>query len=101
MKTLLQRGNWFNISFQGSAPTQTKICRKEGGKCVLFSCCFMFDVQLWGLVYTPVFKASMNNGKSGRLWYDSEEGKGRAQPTPSRFDALIVEQVLGRGRGTI
>lgn len=60
--------------------------RREGN--VSSSSCFTFDLQLWGHVYIPVLKASMNNGKSGRLWHDSEEGKGRTQPTPSRFAAL-------------
>lgn len=72
-----------------------EICKKEGGKCVLFSSCFMFYFQLWGLVNIPVFKAIMNNGKSGRLWHDSEEEEGSTQPTRHRFATIVV----GTGSG--
>lgn len=56
----------------------------------------MFYLQLWELVNTALFKGSMNNGNSGRLWHDSEEGKGSTQPTPSRLAAIVVGTAPGK-----
>lgn len=68
--------------------------RREGSVCSFLpvSC---FISNLWGLVNIPVFKAIMNNGKSGRLWHDSEEEEGSTQPTRHRFATIVV----GTGSG--
>lgn len=55
----------------------------------------MFYLPLWRLVNISVLKASISNGKYGRVWHDSEERKGRTQPIPSGFAAIIV----GAGSG--
>lgn len=64
-------------------------------ECVLFSSCFMFYLPLWRLVNISVIKASIDNGKYSRVWHDSEERKGRTQPIPSGFAAII----FGAGSG--